>query len=47
MGKFVVAGVEVDVAARDGHDGLHGLGDASGGIDVEGLFASAEVHAAD
>ena len=47
VGELVVAGFEVDVAARDGHDGLHGMGDAGGGIDVEWLSAPAEVHAAD
>ena len=47
VGELVVADVEVDMASRDRHDGLHGMGDAGGGIDVEGLFTSAEVHAAD
>lgn len=47
MGEFVVANIEVDVTARYLHKGLHGMGDAGRRIDVEGLFTSAEVHAAD
>ena len=47
VGEFVVAYVELDMAARDFHDGLHGMGNAGGGVDVERVLASAEVHTAD
>ena len=45
--EFVIADIEVDMAARCFHDGLHGVGDAGGSVDVERLFAAAKVHAAD
>ena len=47
MGEFVVADVEIDMAAGGFHYRLHGVGDAGGGIDVEGSLPTAEVHAAD
>ena len=47
MGELVVTDVEFDMAARDFHEGLHGVGDADGCIDVVGSLTTAEVHAAD
>lgn len=47
VGEFVVTDVELDMAARDFHEGLHGVGDAGRGIDVDRLLPPAEVHAAD
>ena len=43
----MVAYFKVDLAARDLDEGLHGLCYTRRGKDVEWLFATAEVHAAD
>ncbi len=46
MGELVIMYFEIEVAARNFHDGLHGAGYAGRGVDVDGCFVVAEVHAA-
>lgn len=45
--QLVIAYLKFGMAAGDLHDGVHGCGDALGGKDIDGLCATAEVHAAD
>ena len=47
VGEFVVAYLEFDMAVRYLHDVLHDAFYAGGGVDVDGVFVAAEVHAAE
>ena len=40
MGEFVVADIELNMAARDFHEGCHGIGYAGRSVYVERGFAS-------
>jgi len=47
MAELVVAHREVEMAAGDGHEEFHGLGDTGGRKDVHRGLAAAEVHGAE
>lgn len=47
VGEFVVTDFEFEVAVGGLHDGLHDVGNAGRGVDVDRGFVVAEVHAAE